>query len=225
MYLRIPGLLTVDNLKLVDELIAEGDFTDGAETTGEPTKAVKSNQQLDINNHPRRDEFLRMVTQQVNNNPVIRSTAFPRKMTFPLISKYRVGDAYGWHVDNPIMFALGNPIRSDLACTVFLNNSDQYDGGELLLRTSSGDMKAKLERGDAILYPATSRHQVTEVTRGERLAIVFWVQSMIADPSKREILHELGMAYDQVMRENPKSEALQSIQKAQANLVRRWAEM
>ena len=132
--------------------------------------------------------------------------------------------AYGWHVDNAIMSALGTPIRSDVACTVFLSDKASYSGGELMVRSGTGDTKIKLERGEAFLYPATSRHQVTEVTSGERIAIVFWIQSMIADASKREILYDLELAYDRVMKEIPNSEAAQAIQKAQANLVRHWSE-
>ncbi|PCJ17410.1 MAG: Fe2+-dependent dioxygenase [SAR86 cluster bacterium] len=225
MYLRIPQLLNADTLKLVDELIATGNFKDGAETTGIPTKSVKKNVQLDLESHPQREEFLRQVTQAVNENPIIRSAAIPRRMTLPLVSKYGPGMSYGWHIDNALMFAMGNPVRSDLACTIFISNKKDYDGGDLMVRTASGDIRAKLERGDAFLYPATSRHQVTEVTSGERLAIVFWIQSMIADVGKREILHDLGVAYDLVTRQNPTSDALQAIQRAQANLVRRWSEV
>ena len=94
-----------------------------------------------------------------------------------------------------------------------------------LIKATTGDVKAKLERGDAFLYPSTNRHQVTEVTSGERLAIVFWIQSMIADAGKREILCDLELAYDQLRKENPTSEAAQMIQRAQSNLVRRWSEV
>ena len=93
------------------------------------------------------------------------------------------------------------------------------------MRSSTGDAKVKLERGDAFFYPATSRHQVTEVTSGERLAIVFWIQSMIADSGKREILYDLELAYDRLGKENPDSEAAHMIQRAQSNLVRRWSEI
>ncbi len=225
MYLRIPNLLNEENLQLVDELIATGSFADGAATTGAPTKAVKKNLQLELRNHPKRDEFLKMVTSIVNANPLLRTTAFPRRMTFPLVSKYETGMSYGWHIDNPIMSVMGSPVRTDIACTIFINESSAYAGGELIVRTGSGDVRVKLERGDAFIYPATSRHQVTEVTRGERIAVVFWIQSMIADTSKRELLHDLGMAYDRVLKESPESEALQAIQRAQTNLVRRWSEV
>lgn len=225
MFVRIQNLLNKEQLSLVDELIGSSDFVDGSGTTGEPTKAVKHNLQIELAQHPKREEFLRMITQIINKHPVVRATIVPKKMTVPLISKYQTGMAYGWHVDNAIMAGMGTAVRTDVACTLFLSNSDSYEGGELVVRSNSGDVKVKLERGDAFFYPATSRHQVTEVTRGERLAIVFWIQSMIADPGKREILYDLELAYDRLRKDHPTSEAAQMIQRAQSNLVRRWSEV
>ena len=225
MYVRVPNLLSEENLQVADELIAHGKFSDGAATTGAPTKAIKHNLQLDLGTHPRRDDFFRMITQVMNANPMVRSVALPKRMSVPLVSKYEPGMSYGWHIDNAIMSAMGNPMRSDIACTIFVSNKQDYSGGELMVRTASGDIKVKLDRGDGFLYPATSRHQVLEVTQGQRLAIVFWIQSMIEDVSKRELLHDLEMAYDRLTKENPKSEALQMIQRAQANLLRRWSDI
>lgn len=225
MYLRIPKFLSDQNLKLVDELIAGGQFTDGAATTGGPTKSAKKNLQIDFTVHPQRDQFLQAITTTVNSNPMMRSAALPRSMTYPLLSKYETGMAYGWHIDNPIMSSMGNPVRTDIACTVFISDSSDYQGGELIVRSSSGDVRVKLDRGDAFIYPATSRHQVLEVTSGRRLAVVFWIQSMVADASKREILHDLSVAYDRVLKESPESKALQFIQRSQTNLLRSWSQV
>jgi PKHD-type hydroxylase len=225
MYLRFPKFLNDQNLKLVDELIAGSQFTDGAATTGGPTKGVKKNLQIDFAAHPQRDQFLQMITTTVNSNPMMRSAVLPRRMTFPLLSKYETGMSYGWHIDNPIMSAMGNPVRTDIACTVFISGSSDYQGGELVARTPSGDVRVKLERGDAFIYPATSRHQVLEVTSGERLAVVFWIQSMVPDAGKREILHDLGIAYERILKDSPESEALQFIQRSQTNLLRRWSQV
>ena len=155
---------------------------------------------------------------------MLRAATLPRRMTQPLLNKYEVGMSYGWQIDNPIMTAMGTPIRIDIACTIFLSDSADYQGGELVVRTSSGDATVKLERGDAFVYPTTSRHQELVVTSGERFAVVFWIQSMLADASKREIHHDLGVAYDRILKETPESEALQSIQRSQTNLLRRWSE-
>lgn len=224
MFVRIPKLINETQLNFLDEFVTAGSFADGKATTGAPTKAVKNNLQIDLVNHPKRDEFFALISKSMNENKVVRSTVQPLRMTLPLLSKYETGMAYGWHVDNAIMSAMGSPVRTDVACTIFLSDPSSYDGGELIVRSGTGDAKIKLERGDAFLYPATSRHRVEEVTRGERIAVVFWIQSMIADASKREILYDLELAYDRVMKENPASEAAQAIQRAQSNLVRRWTE-
>lgn len=224
MYLRVPKFLNDKNLKFVDELIANSQFIDGTATTGGPTKAAKRNLQIDFTAHPQRDQLMQVISATLNSNPMLRAATLPLRMTQPLLNKYATGMSYGWHIDNPIMTMGGAPIRTDIACTIFLNNSADYQGGELVVRTSSGDARVKLERGDAFVYPATSRHQVLEVTSGERLAMVFWIQSMVADASKREILHDLGIAYDRILKESPDSEALQSIQRSQTNLLRRWSQ-
>lgn len=225
MFMRVQNVLNAENLQFVEELATHGKFVDGGSTTGAPTRSAKHNLQLDLATHPKRDDFVRMITQAVNANAAIRTIALPKRITMPLISKYTQDMAYGWHIDNPLMFSLGNPVRTDIACTIFISKQEDYEGGELVVRSASGDIKVKLDRGDCFLYPATSRHQVLPVIRGERVAVVFWIQSMIADVTKREILHDLELAYETVFKESAKSEALQMIQRAQTNLVRRWSDV
>ncbi|MEQ8952998.1 MAG: Fe2+-dependent dioxygenase [Gammaproteobacteria bacterium] len=224
MIVRILKMLQTEQLQLIDELMNTGEFIDGASTTGVPTKPVKHNLQLDMANHPRQAELYRAVTELFTRHPMLRSSTYPKKMTMPLLSSYSEGQSYGWHIDNPIMPSPSGPVRADVACTAFLTDSKDYDGGELHISTHSGDVKIKLERGDVILYPAMYRHQVTPVTRGVRLAMVFWIQSMVQDVSRREVLHDLNMAYNHIYQEKPDSEALPLIQRTQSNLVRRWAE-
>jgi PKHD-type hydroxylase len=225
MYLRVPKFLNAENLKLIDEIVAGSNFVDGAATTGGPTKAVKKNLQIDFSQHPQRDQLSKIISTNLNSNPILRAATLPSRMTNPLLSKYEKGMSYGWHIDNPIMTTQNAPVRTDIACTIFISESSDYEGGELMVRTSSGDARVKLERGDAFVYPATSRHQVLEVTSGARLAVVFWIQSMVPDASKREILHDLGIAYDRILKEAPDSEALQFIQRSQTNLLRRWSQV
>lgn len=225
MFVRIQQLLSKEDQEKVAEIIATGSFVDGSATAGGPTKKVKYNQQLDLAAHPEKEALLRLITQVMNSHSAVRSAAVPRHMTAPMISKYQPGMSYGWHIDNAIMPGIGRPVRSDVACTIFLSDSKDYDGGELVVRSVTGDVKIKLEKGDAVLYPASQYHHVTEVTRGERLAIVFWIQSMIADMGKRELLYDLEMAYDRVLKDNPDSEALRMIQRAQSNLIRRWSDL
>lgn len=151
MFVRIPNVLNAENLQFVDELVAHGKFADGAATTGGPTKAAKHNLQLNLAAHPKRDEIQRMINQALNTNPMVRALAMPQRMTMPLISKYETGMAYGWHIDNSLMSAMGNTVRTDIAGTLFISDKKNYDGGELMVRTATGDIQAKLERGDCFL--------------------------------------------------------------------------
>jgi PKHD-type hydroxylase len=115
--------------------------------------------------------------------------------------------------------------RCDVACTVFLNQPDDYDGGELVVRTTFGDTTVKLPAGDAVVYPASSLHHVAEVTRGQRLVAVTWIQSMVRNPQQREILYELNLAREQLMRSAPQSRETARVDHAYVNLVRMWAEV
>lgn len=226
MYARIEKFLSQEQLQQVDRLIASHAFVDGSATTGVPTKRYKHNLQLDLrDNKNHLEELVGLVMQILNTNPSARIVTLPKRITQPMISKYTSGMSYGWHIDNPLMGGVGGPVRTDLAVTVFLSEPADYDGGELLARSSAGDVKIKMQRGDAFIYPATTRHQVLEVTRGERLALVFWIQSMIADEERRDLLYMLDAAYAQVTRDNPDSEALQMIQQVQTNLMRGWLEV
>lgn len=225
MFIKIPKLLSDENLSLINEIVDSGNFVDGSGTTGNATKSIKNNLQMDLAAHPRKDEFMQVTTQSLQNHPVVRATALPKAITVPLVSEYQQGMSYGKHVDNSLMNGITGPIRTDIACTIFLSSPSDYEGGELLVKGNSGDARVKLEKGDAFLYPATSRHEVTEITQGSRRAIVIWIQSVIADQAKREIIYDLELAYDRVTRENASSEALQMIQRVQANLIRQWAEV
>ncbi len=225
MYVRVKKLLSNEDLSLIDGLIAAGQFSDGKKTAGLPTREIKNNKQFDLTDSTVRETLIRILNRVMNTNPMIKAAVLPRRITQPLISQYDVGMSYGWHVDNAIMLSPSGPLRTDVACTIFLSNSTDYKGGELMLATTAGDVQVKLERGDAFFYPAVSRHQVKEITSGTRTAIVFWIQSMVADASKREILYDLELAYDRLIKENPESESIPYLQRSQANLIRRWSDV
>jgi PKHD-type hydroxylase len=225
MFLRIPNLLSEDDLSALEALSAGGRFVDGAASAGTPTRAANNNLQLEPADDAARRSLIDTVTRAVTASTTVRASALPSRLTAPMLTKYEPGMSYGWHVDNAIMGGLGGQVRSDIACTIFLSEPKDYDGGELVVQTSTGEAHVRLERGEAFLYPATSRHRVTEVTRGERLAVVFWIQSLIAEASRRELLNDLNLAYESVLRENADSGGLQLIQRAHANLVRMWSDL
>jgi PKHD-type hydroxylase len=119
----------------------------------------------------------------------------------------------------------GGRYRSDIAITIFLSDPEAYAGGELVIRTAFGPQEVKLPAGDAIMYPASSLHRVAEVMRGERLVAVTWVQSMVRDPMRRELLYELGLAREKLLRTRPDAEETAQVDHAYVNLVRMWAEV
>ncbi|MDA8363186.1 MAG: Fe2+-dependent dioxygenase, partial [Gammaproteobacteria bacterium] len=129
------------------------------------------------------------------------------------------------HVDDPVMGGDGALYRSDIAITLFLNDPQQYDGGELEIRTAFGSQSVKLPAGDAVMYPASSLHRVTPVTRGERLVAVTWAQSLVRDPAKRELLYELNQAREALLAAAPDAPETTRVNTAYVNLVRMWGEI
>jgi len=224
MMMPVKRLASADQLSVIDSIVSQSSFTDGKITAGVINQPLKNNFQLEAGEAAIADELFKVVSKAVETQPLARLAAMPARMTLPIISKYESGMGYEWHIDNAIMPSRGGPIRTDVACTIFLSDPAAYDGGELRIRTTAGENTVKLERGDGFFYPASTRHCVDKVTRGERLAIVFWIQSMIAEPAQREMLYDLQLAHDRVKQENPDSEALQIIQRTQANLIRLWSQ-
>lgn len=155
-------------------------------------------------------------------NQWVREICVPKALATPMISKYTPGMAYGEHVDTHIV--AGNPpVRVDVSCTIFLNDPSKYDGGELVIRSADKEVKIKESSGAAIFYPSTHFHSVAEVTRGERLAAITFIQSHIRDAQKRSLLFELqdflhqngaGLPADQIMK----------LEYVRTNLLRMWHE-
>lgn len=225
MFVRVEKLLDEDQLGKLDDFIARGEFIDGAATAGKPTRAGKNNRQLNLAAHPERGEIVSLLDRVMQTHPLVRIAAYPRRMAEPIISRYSEGMGYSWHIDNPVMQGANALLRCDIACTLFLSPRESYSGGELEIATTSGNVSVKLDRGDAILYPAGSRHRVREVAAGERLALVLWLQSMVPDSGQREILYELELAYSKLKNQDIGADALANLQRAQANLLRRWSEV
>ena len=137
-----------------------------------------------------------------------------------MVNRYDVGMSYGSHIDHALM----GWVRTDLAFTLFLSDPASYEGGELVMETTMGNVNYKLPIGSAIVYPANTLHRVLPVKQGQRLAVIGWVQSMVRDPAKREILWDLDQATKTVFEQQGKSPAFDALIKSLANLLRMWAE-
>jgi len=222
--LRIPSVLSRDELAVVRQLLATAPFVDGKLSAGQQARHVKTNLELD-----RRAAVLEplnnLVMGKLVQHPLYRSAALPLRVAAPYYARYTAGMGYGEHVDDPVMGADGQLYRSDLSITVFLNEPSDYDGGELVIGGAGGEQAVKLAAGDAVLYPASTLHRVAAVTRGERLVAVTWVQSLVRDPAQRELLHDLNGVRERLLASAPESEDAKLVNKTYVNLVRMWGEV
>ena len=224
MLLHIPNVLTRDELVHLRAALDAADWTDGRETVGTLGAQVKRNQQLP-DASPVRAELARIVLAALGRNPLYFAATLPLKTLTPRFNRYAGGGEYGFHVDGAVMRADGGQqLRSDVSCTLFLAEPDEYDGGELIVSDTYGEHEVKLPAGDAIVYPSSSLHRVTPVTRGARLASFFWVQSMVRDDTSRRMLFELDASIERLRASGADAEAVLQLTGLYHNLLRRWAE-
>ena len=223
MLTRIHGVLDHNQLQLVDKLVAEGHFIDGSASAGMAAKRVKHNEELSLQT-ARLSELNNLVMGSLVKHPTYQSAAMPLKVAAPYYAHYTAGMSYGEHVDDPVM-GQGDVYRSDVSVTIFLNSPEEYQGGELVIQTSFGEQQVKLAAGDAVLYPSSSVHRVAEVTQGERLVAVSWIQSLVREPDKRALLHELNQARETLLRDKPDSDATRQVNQSYVNLVRMWSDV
>ncbi|MBK1647747.1 Fe2+-dependent dioxygenase [Rhabdochromatium marinum] len=224
MLLMIPELLHEAQLQKIHQVLDGAEFVDGKLSAGLAAARVKHNQELAAENK-RKELLVRILMSSLGHHPTFRFGALPHRVADPIIARYQPGMTYGAHIDDPIMGASGPRFRTDLSLTVFLNPPEDYDGGELSIRTSFGERAVKLAAGHAVLYPSSSLHGVAPVTRGERLVALTWIQSYVRDPAQRELLYELNQAREHLLREAPEAEHTACVDRSYNNLVRMWAEL
>jgi len=224
MLMTIPALLNRAQLDKIRSLLAESEFVDGKLTAGRAAARVKRNEEM--RPEPERMQLLaRILMASLGHHETFRFGALPHRVADPIFARYRPGMTYGDHVDDPIMGASGPRFRSDVSMTVFLSPPEDYDGGELVVRTAFGDRRIRLPAGDAVIYPSSSLHHVAEVTRGERLVALTWIQSYVRDPARRELLYELNLAREHLLKEAPGTEHTGQVDRSYTNLVRMWSDL
>ena len=159
----------------------------------------------------------------IAHNSEFRNAALPNRMADFIFARYQPGMHYGDHVDDPIMG--GGKLRTDISMTIFLNEPKEYEGGELTVTTPFGDQKVKLNAGDAVIYPSSSTHRVAEVTQGERLVALTWIQSFVKDSAKRDLLYELNLVRENLLENSPETDQSKIIDRSYVNLLRMWADL
>jgi len=226
MLIAIPDVLDADGVARVRATIDAGEWVDGNVTSGPQAALAKRNQQL-LEDTPAAREAGGMILDALGRSPLFVAAALPLKVFPPLFNRYAGGQDFGLHVDNAIRMKRGTDfrIRSDLSATVFLESPASYDGGELVIEDQFGPQTVKLPAGHMILYPASSLHRVTPVTRGVRTASFFWLQSMIRDDGERRTLFELDRAVQAVAVDRGQGDAaVVQLTGVYHNLLRRWAD-
>jgi len=224
MMLHIPGVLSPDQVKAMRARLASTDWIDGRASVGTQGAQVKRNRQL-AEGSPAAVELGQVVSAALMANPLFFSSVLPLRILPPYFNSYAGGEHYGAHVDGAIRAQRGGAaVRSDVSCTVFLSDPDEYEGGELTVIDTYGAHEVKLPAGDAIVYPSTSVHEVRPVTSGERVASFLWVQSMVRDDWKRAMLFDLDTNIQALRGRHGDGAELVALTGHYHNLLRMWAE-
>ncbi len=224
MLVVIPGVLGSTQLQQAQSLLEHGRFVDGRLSAGTAAKRVKHNEELHAN-ASQMERLNSLVMGPLVQNATFQAATMPYRVATPYYARYMPGMSYGDHIDDPVMGPPGGQYRSDVSTTVFLNGPEQYEGGELVVRTAFGEQRVKLPAGDAVVYPSSSLHHITEVTSGQRLVAVTWTQSMLRDPQQRELLFQLYQAREKLLQNQPDAEETTQIDHVYVNLVRMWSEL
>lgn len=228
MLIHIPGVLDREQVAAMRRALDAAEWVDGRETVGPQGAQVKRNLQL-AEDSPLRRKLGAQVLAALARNPLYFAAVLPLRTLPPRFNRYEGGGEYGFHVDGSVMAMAAAPgqaasLRSDVSCTLFLAEPDEYDGGELVIEDTYGTHAVKLAAGHMVLYPASSLHKVTPVTRGMRVASFFWIQSMVRDDGERRLLFDLDTAIQRIGADVPDHPALVQLTGCYHNLLRRWAD-
>ncbi len=198
-------------------------FVSGLETASRRLADTKQNEQMMLAD-PANAEVSKIVGTAISRHSAFRTATMPRQVHSLRLSRYRAGMRYGKHVDAPLMQDGPLALRADLSFTLFLSDPKDYQGGELCLETGSGDARLKLPARHMVVYPTGQLHEVREVTAGQRVVVLGWIQSFVREHAARETLWDLSVAMELVHAAEGKSREYDLLMKSHANLVRRWAE-
>jgi PKHD-type hydroxylase len=226
MMLHIPEVLSAGQVAEARRLLDCAEWVDGRATAGHQSAQVKDNLQIP-EGAPEARALGELVLGALERNALFISAVLPLRVFPPLFNRYDPGMTFGAHVDNAIRQVTGTTarIRTDVSCTLFLAPPESYDGGELIVEDTYGEKRVKLPAGDAVIYPSTSLHRVSPVTRGSRLASFFWIQSMVRDDGQRTLLFDLDMAINRARGDLPAGHASPTeLTAVYHNLLRRWAD-
>lgn len=227
MLLQLPQVLNAEQVAHCRQRLDQAAWADGRVTAGYQSALAKDNAQLPEND-PVARELGGLILEALSRNSTFFSAALPQRIYPPLFNRYAGGQSFGFHVDNAVRYDRSrgsvDPIRTDLSATLFLSAPEEYDGGELVIEDTYGTHSVKLQAGDLVLYPGTSLHKVTPVTRGARIASFFWIQSLLREDAQRRLMFELDVSIRRLTQDVPEHPALVQLTGVYHNLLRRWSE-
>ncbi|KFZ29976.1 nuclease PIN [Pseudidiomarina atlantica] len=213
MILHIQQVIDPGTLSAIADKLAAVNFADGRESAGWAAKQVKNNQQLRAP-HP----VIELLLNRVKQHSLVQQAARPAQFVNTMINRYDVGQCYGTHMDDALM----GQVRTDLSFTLSLTDTQAYDGGELVIEDATGERSWRLAAGDMLLYPTQYLHRVEAVTKGSRIALVGWIESLLREPQQREICFDLQQAMQHEFATHGKSAQFDVLSKTYNNLLRRW---
>jgi len=225
MLLKIPNVLDAAQVARFRTRLDAARWVDGNVTSGHQSARAKVNEQLPEDSVEAR-ELGEEILAALARNAVFFSAALPRQVFPPLFNRYTGGMTFGNHVDGAMRVhaPTGRRLRTDISATLFLAAPEAYDGGELLVEDTFGVHSVKLPAGDLVIYPATSLHRVTPVTRGVRVASFFWIESMVRDDAQRTLLFDVDMAIVRLAQQGAEEKSLVTLTGAYHNLLRMWGD-
>ena len=224
MLLHIPEVLTAEQVQHARTLLDKAQWVDGKVTAGYQSGKVKDNLQLP-EGCKEAEELGDMIVKSLTQNALFMSAALPLHIFPPLFNRYEGGGNFGTHVDNAIRYVPGTNfrIRTDLSATLFFYDPEEYEGGELVIEDTFGTHNVKLPAGDMILYPSSSLHHVTPVTKGARISSFFWIQSLVRDDAQRTMLFDMDNAIQRLNEDKPEHPSVVQLTGIYHNLLRSWS--
>ena len=225
MLIEIADVFTPQEVAGMRRLLLEQSWVDGKQTAGQRSAREKCNRQLSEDSEVALQLGQRILAR-LSDNALFMSGALPKRIYPPLFNRYSGGEAFGFHIDNAIRGIKGvrERVRTDLSATLFLADPDSYDGGELVIRDTFAEHSVKLPAGHLLLYPGTSVHKVNPVTRGERLAAFFWIESLVREDSQRSLLLDMDVAIQRLTAQSADQGSLLELTGVYHNLLRRWSD-
>lgn len=226
MLIEIPALFSASEVDATVATLLDQPWVDGKVTAGQRSAMAKNNRQLSEDS-PVAMRIGEQILSKLSDNPLFMSAALPKRIYPPLFNRYSGGEAFDWHIDNAIRGIKGvrERVRTDISATLFLADPASYDGGELVIRDTFGEHAVKLPAGHLLIYPGSSLHKINPVTRGERIASFFWIESLVREDSQRQLLLDMDVAIQTLTAQDADHHALLQLSGAYHNLLRRWSDV